>query len=379
MPDRLTTTALLASAQRMDPAITERTLEHWRHQGLLPKAKRTGQSGMRPEWTYPPEAEAQLQALLRMRNVTKDLNVLRPALWYEGYNVDVAKVRLSIAAYLKSVQAAYDRDLQRLDPDAATDPKARLSAIQAGARKLAAKRGKGFPRLGRQSLDDRADAVTQMLGMVFQEEVVVQHLEEDAAKVERLIGVDRGRRFRPAGAIPWLSGPPEEGLSTFASFGSVPSLIASIESATGEQMVAARTICRTVLYGIATFSRIADAAIGRDNASGMAGMGAVSGDPFVGVTAVPMFVSILRNSELAANTQAILDALENSVAPVETQARELAALPPAEKAERLKALDTLPPDQRFAVVRLIAEFSEQVSTNSNCAGRSLERQERGPG
>lgn len=96
---RLTTAGLLATAS--DPAITARTLEYWRNQGLLPKAERTGQDGKRPQWTYPPQAADQLRALLRLRAKTRDPDILRAALWFEGYPMDLDRVRASMGAVLR--------------------------------------------------------------------------------------------------------------------------------------------------------------------------------------------------------------------------------------------------------------------------------------
>ncbi len=58
--DRLQTVQLLALAREVDASVTERTLEFWRHQGLLPRPGRSGQSGKTPLWTYAPEAANQL-------------------------------------------------------------------------------------------------------------------------------------------------------------------------------------------------------------------------------------------------------------------------------------------------------------------------------
>ena len=69
---RLTTAQLLAVATELDPSVTARRLEFWRNQGLLPHPERTGQDGTRPIWTYPPQAENELRALLRLREATKN-------------------------------------------------------------------------------------------------------------------------------------------------------------------------------------------------------------------------------------------------------------------------------------------------------------------
>lgn len=60
-------------AGELDPAVTERTLEHWRHQGLLPHPKWSGQDGKKPVWTYPAVTVDQLRALLHWRRQTKSV------------------------------------------------------------------------------------------------------------------------------------------------------------------------------------------------------------------------------------------------------------------------------------------------------------------
>src|SRR5712691_2590669 len=110
---RLTTADLLAMAHEHKPAATERTLEHWRHQELLPHAERTGQEGARPVWTYPAEAADQLSALMRLRVTTKDPDLLRAALWFEGYPLTVARARSSMIRALRKVRDEVEKELAK--------------------------------------------------------------------------------------------------------------------------------------------------------------------------------------------------------------------------------------------------------------------------
>ena len=361
--DRLQTAQLLDRATQIDPSIAERTLEFWRHAGLLPRPERTGQNGKTPLWTYAPEAENQLQALLRLRAQTKDPNVLRAALWYEGYLVETVRVRSSISAYLRQLRDSCEKELaKRLS--ATDDPEARWQAIRAVAGLMAKKRGKGFPRLSRQALSERTNAIALTLGLVLGDERATQHLEADAPAVERLIGVDRGRRFRPAGAGPWLDGPAEEGLASFAQMGSLPRLIAVVDAATDEQLVVARDLGRTLLGGVSAFSRIADSMVGRDNASGMGGMRMLDGDAHAALFIVPLVLSLLSSSELAQNLGQVLTAIQGNILPLEQQAKELAALSEQERAERLKNLADLPFVEQVRIKRLLVEFSGDVEQAS---------------
>ena len=354
--DRLQTAQLLALAREVDASVTERTLEFWRHHGLLPRPERSGQNGKAPLWTYAPEAANQLRALLRLRAQTKDPNVLRAALWYDGYLVETARVRSSISAYLRQLRDSCEKELaKRLS--ATDDPEARWQAIRAVAELLAKKRGKGFPRLSRQALSERTNAIALTLGIVLGDERATQHLEADAPAVERLIGVDRGRRFSPAGAGPWLDGPAGEGLASFAQMGSLPRLIAVVDAAPDEQLEVARDLGRTLLGGVSAFSRIADSMVGRDNASGMGGMRMLDGDAHAALFIVPLVLSILNSSELAQNLGQVLTAIQSNVLPLEREAKELAGLSEQGRAERLKKLAELPFVEQVRIKRLLVEFS----------------------
>ena len=354
--ERPQTANLLALAAESDPSVTERTLEFWRHEGLLPRPQRDGQSGKTPVWTYPPETTSQLRELLRLRDHTKDLNVLRAALWFEGYPVDTATARMSISAYLRQLRDVCERELQKRS-SGAEGPEARKQAIRAVAQVLARKRGKAFPRLSRQTLDERTDAIALMLTLILGEEPGTPELEAHGHAVERLIGVERGRRYRPAGSDPWLAGPPEEGLQGFAAVGSLPRLIAVVDSASEQDLQAARTLASTLLRGISAVSRIADAMVGRDNASGLAGMALLhDGDPQAGLIVVALVLSILSSSKLAANLSEVVDALEGNILPLENRLKALATLPEAEQAERLTHLEQLPFAEKVGIKRLLIEF-----------------------
>jgi len=355
--ERVKTAQLLAVAVKTDPSTTERTMEYWRHQGLLPRPERSGQEGKRPVWTYPPGTTDQLCSLLDLRRQSKDTNVLRAALWYDGYAIESSRVRSSISTYLRQLRETFEKELAKHHSGAVGDPAARWEAIQAAAQVMARKRGKGFPRMNRQALSDRAKGIALTLGLLLGDQEAMRHLEADAPAVERLIGIDHGRRFRPDGAGPWLDGPPEDGLVTFASMGSLDRLLAVVDGATDDELDVARDLARTLLGGISAFSRIADAFDGRDNASGMSGMRVLDGDPHAPMVIVPLVLSILTSTELAKNLGQVLTAIQSNVLPLEQQARELAALPEDVRLERLKNLSEIPFVEQVRIKRLVAEFS----------------------
>lgn len=354
---RLQTGQLIALAADADAPVSERTLEFWRQQNLLPHPERSGQNGKRPVWLHPPETADQLRALLRLRQQTKDPNVLRAALWYEGYMIETARVRDSINSHLCQFRNLCKKELEKHHSGPPGSPEARWQAIQAAARVLAGKRGKEFPRLSRQTLAERSVGIALTLGLLLGDEEAMHHLEADAPAVERLIGVDRGRRFRPGGAGPWLDGPPQEGLKSFANGANLDRLIAVVDGATDEDLKAARDCARTLLGGISAFSRIADAFVGGDNASGMAAISALDGDPRAALFVVPLVLSILGSTELAQNLGLVLSAIQTNVQPIEQQARELAALSKEQRTEYLKKLSQLPFSEQLPIRRLLAEFS----------------------
>ena len=55
------------------------------------------------------EAVDHLRALLRLWERSKDPNVLRVALWYEGYSIEASEVRRSISTFLRQMQETCDR------------------------------------------------------------------------------------------------------------------------------------------------------------------------------------------------------------------------------------------------------------------------------
>ena len=60
---------------------------------------------------------------------------------------------------------------------------------------------------------------------------------------------------------------------------------------------------------------------------------------------------------MAQNLAQVLTALQSNVLPLEQQARELAALPEEQRAERLKNLSQLPFVEQVRIKRLVVEFS----------------------
>jgi len=351
---RITTADLLVTTG--DPSVTMRTLEYWRHEGLLPKAERTGQKGKRPEWTYPVEAIDQLATLLRQRSKTKDPDLLRACLWFDGYPLNVTRVRTSITAVLRRSLEAMTKEIEKRRDVGATGDDANWAALEQVGRRLARRRGSNaLPRYGRQPQAEREQAVTLALGLVLGDASASARLEKDASRVERMIGLDRGRRPH-AGLPAWLDGPPGEGLAGFANFGSLPALIETMSTASDEELAASRGLARIMLDGMTAFARIADAFTGMENPAGFGAISIFRDDPMAAVWLVSFVIAATRSSELSEGLRTVVESLSNHVLPVDARARELALLSDDELQGRLSELSTLPFVEQVRLKRLIAEY-----------------------
>jgi hypothetical protein len=358
--DRLRTAELLAMARRTEPNTSERTLEFWRHQDLLPHAERTGQEGSRPVWTYPAAAADQLCALLHLRQATKDPDLLRAALWFDGYPVPTSRAQDSMTRCLHRLQVDLQKQLARRRTGTRQQGgQDRGDVLAEVARDLAVQRRTPIPRFGRQSLAARQQAFETILRLGLGEELTPGQLDHTGAAVERVMGIDQARRYRSSGAQPWLTGPPAESLALVHEMGSLPHVTGTLESADDRDLEAARPLARTLLTGISAFSLMADAFVGYPNASGLGAAPFLSDSPLIRVMVLAWAISITRSPVLATNLAEISGALTDSILPIRAAARELAAIPEPELAERLR---NLPPRDQNRLKRLIDVFKEPPAT-----------------
>jgi hypothetical protein len=335
-------------------------LELWRYKGLLPHAERTGQNGTQPTWTYPAEVTGQLHALLRLRATSKDPNVLCAALWFDGYSVETSRARSAMLAYLRRMLDDIEKTFARLCKPGDDPSEARWAAIEGLARRFAGKRGKNAMRLNRQSLDDRSRAFALIIGLGLDTPGATARLRSDAPALERAMGIDKGRHYRPDGVEPWVSGPPEEGLARFHEVGSLPRLISVMESATDSELDEARATTRTALDGVALFSQMADAFAGYSNASGMAAMTLLHDDPVLRVMMIAFVVSVRRTPALSSNLDALGAALTQSVIPPASKLQALAAMSTEERAAKLSNFNDLSWSERRALIRAIETFEQNA-------------------
>jgi hypothetical protein len=282
-------------------------------------------------------------------------------LWFDGYPIEIGRVRDSIVAILsRSLQTILKEIDKRREPGTAGD-EANWAALEQIGRVLARKRGaNALPRYGRQRRDERERAMTLAVGLVLGDEGTFARLQQDAHRIERMIGVDRGRHPR-GGLPPWLDGPPAEGLEAFAHFGSLPALIEIMTTATDEELAASRALARIMLDGMTAFTRIADAFTGTDNAAGFGAIAVFRDEPMTAVWIVAFVVAAGRTSELNEGLRSVVDSLSKQVLPLDARARELAGLEEDELRDRLPELDRLPFIEQVRLKRLIAEYRGESS------------------
>src|SRR6266487_5920882 len=213
-PDELEGADLFRAAAEAGCEISDRMLESFRTQGLIPRPRRTGYRGRMPVWKYPAGTDRQLGALVRWRQHSKNPDLLKILLWLDCFAFRPSAVRDSLSRQLRSMtetmEQAISQQARRLDLDPADDA-ARDQAIDALARTLSAMRGAtSIPRRSRVPVGDRAHAMALILRM-FGLGQVIDGTSAEAATMERVIGVaPNGRRNTIAESAPWLTGPAED-------------------------------------------------------------------------------------------------------------------------------------------------------------------------
>lgn len=304
--------ALLQAAAAAGHPVSERMLEEFRSraQGLLPRPRRGANRGRRPVWLYPPGTERQLVSLMRRRESTKDRDVLRVLLWLDGFPIETSAVRESVSAGLSAMVRTLEREVEaeaaRRGLDPASDREAALSSV---ASTLAARRGpNALPRPVRVTAAERTDAVELMLRL-FAFGETLDTTEEEAATVERVLGVSPGRRQRVAGGGPWLVGPAKDLLDA-AQVVSVPRLAETLMDATDAELESARQLVAMLFRFLPLVARMIGAVSGHDNYAGMEGVGRLDEHPEFVMLLVPMVVGMIR-----AGWQENLDAMVTALEP----------------------------------------------------------------
>lgn len=324
---QLDTPALLDAAARAGAEISDRMLETFRAQGLIPRPQRAGYVGRTPQWRYPPGADQQLVALLRWRQHSKDPDLLKILLWVDGYAIQATDVRDALTRQLGSMTDLMEREIsqqaRRLDLDPA-DPSARSQAIDVMAQTVAAKRGStSLPRRSRVRAEDRTHAVALLI-RVFGLGETIEATAAEATAVERVMGIANGRRQRVEGAGPWLTGPPEDLFGAGAITG-LPHLLNAIANASDAELTSARQTVIALFRHLPLMARMLNAVSGEDNYAGFAALSQLDQHPEVVVYIVPMIVAMQR-AGWNENLEAVTSALE-PFPELAAQAERILAMP----------------------------------------------------
>lgn len=182
---------LLTVAAESGEQITSRSLELWRYRGLLPRGQRdpAGRAG----WRYPPVAVEQLRRLLYWRKRARSHDLIRIALWVEGFEIDVDAVRHSLAEVSGSFWRSVMRELDGKDP---------AEALERLAQRLASKRGRGgIPRVVRMSAVERTRACAAALAYGLNIESEIAKRKDDMVLFHRMLGLRSGHDGGLVGAM----------------------------------------------------------------------------------------------------------------------------------------------------------------------------------
>jgi hypothetical protein len=224
---------LIGAAEEHGHRVSARSLEEWRYRGLLPRASR--RQGGRAVWLYPPVARRQLLRLLHWRQGTRSLDLIRVALWVDGFEVGLDGVRCSLAAFVDSWARALDREVGDT-----RDQSARIGAL---ARRVAGKRGLGaLPRKVRMSAAERERACGYGLALMLGAEEEIARRREDAVLLERMLGFRSGRGDGLAAVMPL-----DEDTLRMARLPSPERVHAVIAAAPAEELEYVRRILNAIL------------------------------------------------------------------------------------------------------------------------------------
>jgi hypothetical protein len=347
----LDSSALLRAASEAGSAISDRTLETFRSQHLLPRPRRTGYRGRTPVWLYPSGTDQQLACLLRWRSQTKDPDVLRVLLWLDGFPIEAADVRDALARYVGRMSQLIEQAVRAevrelgLSPE---DPGARSQAIDQLARTMAAKRGATpIPRRSRVRADDRAHAVALLIRVLGLGETV-EGTPADGEAAERVLGIaPNGRRHAIADTGPWLTGPPEE-LFSAAGIVGLPRLHAAVADASDNDLETARQTVVALFRHLPLAVRMISVISGQDNYVGLAPMEQIATQPEAVMWMLPAVTAMFK-----AGWDENLSALTAALKPFPELAARAQAMTDMPAATIEANLAHKPPDTRERVQRII--------------------------
>ena len=313
------------------PEVGVRTLQTFRSQGLLPRPTTVDHDGQKPINVYPEIAERQLASVLYWQKFNRNHDVLRVALWLDGYPVDLDLVRESIESRLVDLQLSADRVMAKLAPVAELADK--LGALETLARRVVRQRRYPIPMNSEARLADRVTAVKSLANMFLLGGEPLEDTEEHGQLIERAIGLTPSARTRRIpGYGPWLTGPATD-LFAMARMLSLPALVEVSRTATEDELIQARTAAVAIFRYLPVMARAAAAVFGGSNPVGIRAVGLFDQQPQF----APWLVTIM----IAANRNGLQDNLDQIVAPLTevpariAEARQLRRLSPQQIAENI--------------------------------------------
>jgi hypothetical protein len=317
-------------------AVTPRVIESWIYQGLLPRPVRVGNTGQTPQWRYPPETPDQVVAICRWRTKTRAFDAIRVAIWLEGFDQEVGRVRESLHQVLdelgKHVRDVFNRE----------------GGIQAVSRRIAAARGERNPLprvMPVGSLETRSHAVEALLRLVVCGETSTMD-HSTAVNLERVLGLRRGRFDGTEESGPWLTGQPEDIAQLVPN---LESLADAVAEASDETMLAARPLASVVALQLPMFAKLTSAFFGM-NFAGLELLNRTMTPQDVSLV-LALFVGLL-GSDIEPVLRGVAHALDDT-GDMLSQLGQLAALPAADLAE---ALQQVPSEQREGLRRAVEAF-----------------------
>ena len=226
---------LLAVAAESGEHITSRSLELWRYRGLLPRGQRdaAGRGG----WHYPAASTEQLRRLLYWRKRARSHDLIRIALWVEGFEIDVDAVRHSLAEVSGSFWRSVMHELDGEDP---------AEALERLARRLASKRGRGgIPRVVRMSAAERTRACAAALAYGLNIESEIAKRTDDMVLFHRMLGLRSGHDGGLVDAMAL-----DDAQALIPTIPSPAQLQAILEHAPPEELELARRITRMLIVWV---------------------------------------------------------------------------------------------------------------------------------
>jgi hypothetical protein len=349
MDDGLTSSDLIELAATSGYPVTERQLEEWRAEKYLPPTRRLKNEGRRPVWVHPPEAPAQLLALLKLREETRNPDLLRVALWYQGYAVPIDAVRASM---LRRLQLLVDELERTISADENNGVEA--DRLMEFAEELAGRRGKRSvgPRTPRMRRDERVQGLAYLLAMFLGDARAGD--VGDAIQAERVLGLSWGRGGLGK-QYKWIDSAPGEEAANLSGVLSLPGWLVAVSQASDGELLAARETSMALMTALQVVAMFLDATVG-PSAAGLAAFKDPSPLP---VEYVPFLVAFFLVM-LRANTAGFVE-LAPVIGRAVTSRADFEAFVRLEPAEREKRLASVTTKDAITLRKMLQTYNEQLT------------------